>query len=155
MEPVGTLLYGGCHGALQIFENITHLRKNNSEKMWLWWGRVVLTFLTINITWVFFRTNIKESFYVIKNMFQGVLSLNTYLMTGIAELGIDWYSFITVWIFLFFLSVYDYISMKKDIIMMVSRYSIIGRWSIYIIFLILICIFSQKGVAAEFVYFQF
>lgn len=146
---------GGVHGILQIFENITNLRKNDSKKIWVWWKRVIITFLIINITWIFFRTNIKEAFYIIKNMFQGILKPELYFTAGIAELGIDWYSFITIMVFVLFLLVYDYISLKKDIILVVSGCSIIGRWLIYIIFILLICIFSQKGVAAEFVYFQF
>jgi D-alanyl-lipoteichoic acid acyltransferase DltB (MBOAT superfamily) len=149
------IVWGGVHGILQIFENITNLRKNDSKKIWVWWKRVIITFLIINITWIFFRTNIKEAFYIIKNMFQGILKPELYFTAGIAELGIDWYSFITIMVFVLFLLVYDYISLKKDIILVVSGCSIIGRWLIYIIFILLICIFSQKGVAAEFVYFQF
>lgn len=146
---------GGCHGAIQIFENITGLRKNNSKKVWIWWGRVIITFCTINITWIFFRTNVKEAIYVIKNMFYGIQNLKLYFIEGIVRLGIDKYSFITILVFALFLISYDYISLKKDIILTVSKYPIIWRWSIYVIFLLVICIFSQKGVAAEFVYFQF
>lgn len=149
------VVWGGAHGILQIFENITNLRKNDSKKIWVWWMRVIITFFIINITWVFFRTNIEESFYIIKNMFQGILKPELYFTVGITELGIDRYSFITIMVFILFLLVYDYISLKKDIILVVSRCSIIGRWLIYIIFILSICIFSRKGVAAEFVYFQF
>lgn len=116
---------------------------------------MLATFLTINVTWVFFRTSINEAFYVIKNMFQGILDPGFYFISGLEGMKIDRYSLITIFIFILLLLIYDYISLKKDIILTVSRYPVVWRWSIYVIFLLVICIFSRKGVAAEFVYFQF
>ncbi len=148
------IVWGGLHGGLQIFENITHLKSKPHGK-WIWCGRVLATFMAINVTWVFFRTSINEAFYVIKNMFQGILDPGFYFISGLEGMKIDRYSLITIFIFILLLLIYDYISLEKDIILTVSRYPLAWRWLFYVIFLLVICIFSRKGVATEFVYFQF
>lgn len=125
------------------------------KRKWQWRVRVSITFFVIMITWVFFRTDIRDSFYVITNMFQGISNPAAYIMMGIVGIGIDVWSLGTLVILLLLLLFYDYLSLELDVLRFVSRYSIGLRWMLYVAFIILICVFSQKGVAAEFVYFQF
>ena len=49
----------------------------------------------------------------------------------------------------------DIVWYKYDVIALLGRSNILVRWSCYIIIALLVVLFSQKGVATEFVYFQF
>lgn len=53
------------------------------------------------------------------------------------------------------LFVYDLASLKRDVIGAVSRQRGIVRWSVYVLLLVVIALFSYKGIATEFIYFQF
>lgn len=149
------ILWGGIHGILHIAENITHLKTYEVKRKWQWCVRVSITFFVIMITWVFFRTDIRDSFYVITNMFRGISNPAAYITMGIIGIGIDAWSLGTLVILLLLLLFYDYLSLELDVLRFMSRCSMGLRWMIYVAFIVLICVFSQKGVAAEFVYFQF
>ena len=53
------------------------------------------------------------------------------------------------------LGIYDYISLKQDVIALISRQNFLVRWLIYVLLLVVIALFSNKGIATEFIYFQF
>ena len=53
------------------------------------------------------------------------------------------------------LFLYDMVSLKQDVIGLVSRQKGPVRWSVYVLLLVVIALFSQKGIATEFIYFQF
>lgn len=147
--------WGGLHGVLQIAENMLHLKTYEVERKWLRYIRVTSTFFVIVITWIFFRTDIQSSLYVIANMFQGVSNPITYITAAITGIGADMYSLVTLAVLLLLLLIYDYLSLKRDVLLSLSGCSREIRWIIYVVFVVLICVFSQKGEAAEFVYFQF
>ena len=56
---------------------------------------------------------------------------------------------------LLLLAVYDYASLKTDVIAYISSRKIWIRYPVYILFLLVILLFSEKGVSTEFYYFQF
>lgn len=88
-------------------------------------------------------------------MFRGISNPAAYITTGIAGIGIDMWTLGTLVILLLLLLVYDYLSLKLNVLRFVSGCRRGLRWTLYVAFIVLICVFSQKGVAAEFVYFQF
>ena len=53
------------------------------------------------------------------------------------------------------LALYDLLSLKGDVIAAFSRQKFFIRWPVYVLFLVVIALFSAKGVATEFIYFQF
>ena len=53
------------------------------------------------------------------------------------------------------LGIYDWISLKQDVIELISRQKCFVRWPIYVLLLAVIALFSNKGIATEFIYFQF
>lgn len=146
---------GGVNGLLQILENFVHLERNISRKSWAWYLRAIVTFFVINFTWIFFRNGISDSCYIIRNLLCGISDFRTYFQTGIAGLGIDRYSLMTLLVFLIFLLAYDYFSLERDLLSAIAKYPVIPRWVCYTVFVVLICVFSRKGAGTEFVYFQF
>ena len=53
------------------------------------------------------------------------------------------------------LALYDLASLKSDVIAAFSKQKFFIRWPVYVLFLVLIALFAPKGVATEFIYFQF
>ena len=53
------------------------------------------------------------------------------------------------------LGIYDYLSLKGDVILMVSKLNGFLRFALYVLLLVIIMLFSNKGIATEFIYFQF
>ena len=75
-------------------------------------------------------------------MFSGILHIKSYLGNGFQELkviGIGTKRVIYIFFMIMLLTVIDFVSYKKNIIVLA----------------VIIVLFSQKGVTTEFVYFQF
>ena len=53
------------------------------------------------------------------------------------------------------LFVWDLLSLKQDVIKLISRQRGLVRWPLYVLLLVAIALFSHKGIATEFIYFQF
>ena len=50
---------------------------------------------------------------------------------------------------------YDYISLKTDFVEWISEKSKALQWAFYVVLGLIVVFLSKKGVAAEFIYFQF
>lgn len=149
------IFWGGWHGVGQALENLLPVNQKSEKRGLQWWARVCIMFVFIDITWIFFRNNIGDSLYVIVNMFQGISSPIYYLNQGIAGIGIDNYSLGTLLALILLLIIYDFLSLRRDVLLWISKQNLFLRWTIYVAFVVLICVFSQKGETVEFVYFQF
>ncbi len=53
------------------------------------------------------------------------------------------------------LILYDYASLKTNVIQYISSKKIWVRYPVYIFFILAILLFSEKGISTEFYYFQF
>lgn len=152
------ILWGGIHGLLQIIETLIYPKKKNGEKITYrkhWW-QLPLTFGLLCFTWIFFRANtIQDAFWVISRLFWDIARPRTYLRTGITCLGISPAAAAGMLLTVVLLSVYDYVSLKCDVIEALSRQKCFVRWPVYVLLLVTIVLFSPKGVATEFIYFQF
>lgn len=51
--------------------------------------------------------------------------------------------------------IFDFLSLKMDVITEISRKNTAVRWLVYICLGLAVVFFSQKGVGTEFIYFQF
>ena len=71
------------------------------------------------------------------------------------DIGISASDLIKVCFAVLILAIYDYVSLSNDVIECISRWNVFVRWAIYVGFTLVLVFFSHKGVAAEFVYFQF
>ncbi|OQY39506.1 MAG: membrane-bound O-acyltransferase family protein [Candidatus Cloacimonetes bacterium 4572_65] len=114
--------------------------------MWLIsFYRVLFTYISVHIAWVFFRANsLNDAIYIIKNMFPVTnFNLNTQSTAVFAV-----YCFLILILFIFMI-----IREKLDIIAFLDRCPLVVRWSFYLIAPLFIIIF--QGSASNFIYFQF
>lgn len=152
------ILWGGIHGLLQIAETFIYPAKKNGEKVIRkkhWW-QLPVTFLLLCFTWIFFRADtIQDAFWVISRLFWDASRPLNYLKTAVICLDMPYLSMAGMALSVMILGIYDYISLKQDVIQMISKQHCLIRWSAYILLLIVIALFSNKGIATEFIYFQF
>jgi hypothetical protein len=88
-------------------------------------------------------------------MAEGISSPAVYLHSGFGEIDMDKIDlpFLAIPIMLLFL--FEMLSLKRDMIYTISRQRLLPRYMIYAIVIVVILIFSPKGMAGEFIYFQF
>lgn len=146
-------VWGGVHGAAQILEKAFGLDKpkqGKCRKMISW----VIVFAFCNVAWVFFRADsLHDALFVIYHTFANVTDINSYLHAGI---GLDTSEFLYIGLVILAVAVYDYISLKKDVIEELKNKNVVVR--LLIEYGIVICIghacFKSAG-SNPFVYFQF
>ena len=138
------IMWGLMHGVGQVVENFFQ-----KKKRWL------LTFVYVAAAWVFFRAqSITEAFYIFGHMFTGIGNPVTYFINGFMELGIKMVDGIALVAAVGLLGVYDYLSLKKNPLMMLNKLPKWGRTVIYYSFLLFVLLFASFN-SKEFVYFQF
>jgi D-alanyl-lipoteichoic acid acyltransferase DltB (MBOAT superfamily) len=152
------ILWGGIHGLLQIIETFIYPAKKNGEKVVHkkhWW-QLLVTFLFLCFTWIFFRADsIQDAFWVISRLFWDASRPINYLKTAVICLDMPYLSMFGMALSVVILGIYDYVSLKQDVIQLISKQHCFVRWSVYVLLLVVIALFSNKGIATEFIYFQF
>lgn len=142
------LFWGGLHGLLQIAEALLRPKR----RFW----HLPLTFILLCLTWIFFRANtIQDAFWVLSRLFWDIERPVNYLKTAVICLDLSYPSMIGMTLSVAVLFVYDLLSLKRDVIGLVSGWSPPLRWCMYVLLLTVIALFSHKGIATEFIYFQF
>ena len=157
------VLWGGIHGALQIIEGFFPWNKKSSRfqtdrrlHAMLCIVTVPATFLLVCFAWIFFRAaTLQDAFYVIRNMFTGIGSPYTYIDDCALQLGLTFRNLVFHCLPLIPLFLFDLASLKTDVIALISRQRFFIRWPVYILLLLVILLFSEKGVTTEFIYMQF
>ena len=152
------ILWGGIHGLLQILETFLYPKKRKGleiKRRRHWW-QLPVTFVLLCFTWIFFRANsIQDALWIISRLFWDIERPMNYLQTGITCLGISPIAAMGMGLSVLFLALYDLASLKCDVIAAFSRQKFFIRWPVYVLLLVVIALFSPKGVATEFIYFQF
>lgn len=147
------LIWGGLHGILQIIETLL-FPKGKERKKHFW--QLPVTFILICFTWIFFRANtFKDALWVISRLFWDASHPVNYLKTAAICLNLSPLAGIGMCFSVAILGIYDHISLKCDVIKELSKQKCFVRWPVYILLLVVIALFSEKGVATEFIYFQF
>lgn len=148
------VVWGGIHGAAQLIENaIIPKEKSTGIARWI---RIFTVFAFVAFAWIFFvSSSITDACYVIGHLFSGISSPFTYLYSGFNSINMGRYdlSFFAVSIIL--LVTFDYISLKKDVITLLSSNKTVIRWIIYIVFAVWMFLNVPVPYSGEFIYFQF
>lgn len=147
--------WGGLHGAVQIaekeFDSAVKLKKGKLADG----VRIILTFLIVSVLWVFFRAQrFKDAAYMLVYCYVGFHNPFQYLRDGCTSLGIGALDAVKLAFILGLLAVFDYLSLKKDVLACVDEWKLPYRWLLYIGFVILIFLFAPAS-SAEFIYFDF
>ncbi|MDE7341114.1 MAG: MBOAT family protein [Lachnospiraceae bacterium] len=147
------VLWGGIHGLLQIVETLLY-PKSKTHKKHFW--QLPLTFILLCFTWIFFRANsIDDALWIISRLFWDASRPINYLKTAVICLDMSYVQLVAMWLPVLLLGIYDYLSLKYDVIREFSKLKFFIRWPVYVLLLVAIALFSPKGIATEFIYFQF
>lgn len=151
------MFWGLLHGLGLVIENKfdKRIKPISSKKVFKIVG-VFLTFCFVCFAWIFFRIeNIPDAIYCVRHMLDGFSNFSAYCAKGIEDLELNRYLILKMLVVLAPLVIYDIADRKKDAIIVTSQWS---KWVNRVLWsgvLLLIVIFSMKGVATEFIYFQF
>jgi len=148
------IVWGALHGLYYLIEfagNST-LGKIKIKKAWLsfviYLVKVVLIFILVCISWIFFRaTNISQAAYILSKIFTN--------FSGTLYLGSSfWTTFLSACfiVILLFVEILQYKGIASNYLS-VSKIPRVFRWSGYIA--MLIAIFIVAGGSNNFIYFQF
>ena len=150
------VIWGGIHGLLQILEDIFHIKKNTKTYSFTWFIRVILIFILMSITWVFFRaSNLHDALYIFRHMFDGITNLRSYIVSGLYSFGVKAPYLLTMLaIYLIPLFIIDYINVKYDALTILNNKPKAIRYLAYFILLLMILLLHYVG-EVNFIYFQF
>ena len=151
------VVWGGIHGVAQITEKRlfkSHDSKTGSAR---WILKTFIVFCFCVITWLFFASqSLSDAIYIIKHVFDGISAgPMTYIATGFKNLGLDKVTLAFLSVSIILLMVYDYFSLKRDVITIISSQKTYIRWGVYVLFILWIIISLPSVAATEFIYFQF
>ncbi len=156
---INYILWGGIHGFYQIIETISGKNKKGREgkrNPLLNLFSVFLTFMAVCLAWVFFRADsVSHAWRIISLSFHEIGNPYNYFRTAIICLDMSYAYMIYLSIPILLLTIYDYASLKRDVIAWISSRKPWVRYPVYIFLLLIILLFSEKGVSTEFYYFQF
>ena len=156
---INYILWGGIHGFYQIIETISGKNKKGREGKrdpLLNLFSVFLTFMAVCLAWVFFRADsVSHAWRIISLSFHEIGNPYNYFRTAVICLDMSYAYMIYLSIPVLLLTIYDYASLKRDVIAWISSRKPWVRYPVYIFLLLIILLFSEKGVSTEFYYFQF
>ena len=147
--------WGGLHGLAQVAESTIGLNSRKSKNRMVRMMRIAVVFSVCSVLWVFFRAaSFENAAYLLRHMFDGIQDFHVYLYS-LVPLGLTKPKLALIAMELIILSLYDYCSLKTDVIERISALPLAVRWGIYVCFLFLIAQCSLKGTAVQFVYAGF
>lgn len=152
------IFWGGIHGIAQVIENLftkgkKHVNENKDIK---WFIKVILVILFCNVAWIFFRANsIGDVKYIFSNMFKGIENPTLYIMNGQLDLQLDKIQILILFISIVFLGIFDFMSLKKDVISSIGNMSLILRWTIYLLLITITIVLIPVSANSGFIYAQF
>lgn len=148
------VVWGGIHGLAQVCENVFSIKKADGKGFIVFLRRIVV-FTFVLFSWIFFRVeNIHQGLYAASSMLEGLSHPITYLRDGFTAIGLDG-GFIP-YLALYFvpLGVFDFISLKKDVISWIGAKGVVVRHGYAMIVILLLLFYAYVG-QSTFVYFQF
>lgn len=150
------VVWGGIHGAAQVAENAVSGHVKESKKGLTGVFQTAMVFGFCTFAWIFFVSHsVGDAFYVIGNCLEGISQPVEFLRNGFTDIGFSKVMLLIVGVCVSMMAVYDYIFLKEDFTEVIAKKNKCMQWIFYIVIGLMIVFFSQKGVAAEFIYFQF
>ena len=149
------VLWGSVHGLAQVVENAFSRREHEPHGL-EWALRVCITFMFVMMAWVLFRSQgINEAAYIFTHSLDGITGITAYIKDGINAMkeiqGRLKYSLLVVSLLL----VWDYCSLRNDVVLKISGRKTLLRWAVYMLSLMLLMSSLQLKASHEFIYFQF
>ncbi len=151
------LAWGALHGLMQIAETLLYpKRKTGAPARKKHWWQLPLTFCAVCLAWIFFRANsIQDALWILSRLFWDIGRPLNYLKTAVICLDLSYPAMTGMALSAAVLLLYDAVSLRRDVIGLISRQKAFVRWPVYVLLLMATALFSYKGIATEFIYFQF
>lgn len=160
------IIWGGLNGFYQIVGDLKNKMlkalgfniKNKYLNNFLNIFRILITFILICFSLIFFRANtVKDAFYIVENLFNDITNINNiqYLYNISTELGLNIFEILLVTmctIFLFFIEIFEY---KNRIYVSLNKAPFIIRFAFYYVITLIIISMGVFSNAGQFIYFQF
>lgn len=146
------VIWGGIHGFMQVIENLLVTKKSYSGRI----QKIIATlliFVFCNVAWIFFRAeSLHDAFYVISHTILSFGDMGSFFGSHI---GLSKIKLMELGYTIGLLTIFDFISLKQNVILLVSKQNFVVRWSIYLILIWSILMMMPTSGTTEFVYFQF
>lgn len=150
------IVWGGLHGMAQTTEDIVAGRAKEPKHLMTRMVRTVIVFAFCSFAWVFFVSNsIEDAFYVIGHCLDGISNPMLYLYYGFASISIDKWILGMIVVSILIMAIYDWFLFRKDNPLWIVEKNKAFQWGFFILIGLMVIFFSEKGVASEFIYFQF
>ncbi len=146
------VVWGGLHGFLQLGGK---KKKDKKDNKLVWWIKVIITFVIVNITWIFFRMGVRNALLVIRDLFRSGVTLPQSLNMIVNSTVLTYTSMTVVLISVILLMVYDYFSLKEDLISRFEKTNTVIKSVIQVIVIMIILFFMPFVQEQQFIYFQF
>lgn len=147
---------GGMYGVIQVFENLTGINKIKGSNKFLRIAHTLMVFSIVSTLWVFFKAStFSDAWYLLGNMFTGITDIHGYVCGLFDSIKLSKTNFVIIGSELILLFIYDYLSLKENVIEKISSKPILIRWTIYVFFVLIIVQLSNKGEVVKFVYAGF
>ena len=148
------IIWGFLHGFYLIAEHFVSkfitLSKKNS------WIGLVVTFVVVNLTWVFFRAHTIDQCIYILSSFK---NLNLDFIPGLLQIfaGNNEFREFVISILVSFpiFIIIEILINQTDFNSMMIRGKTVTRWGTYLVLTLMILIFGVLNSAPQFIYFQF
>lgn len=151
------VIWGGLHGIAQVIQNLFFHKRSKGVRRERGLGfSTIFVFGFTALAWIFFRAeSVIDAFYIVTHMFRGVGQPVRYIKEITMYPGINKMTLLSMAINLLFLFLYDYFSLKMNVLKYIAEKSSFIRWCVYVFFILFI-IFNIPSVSGqEFIYFQF
>ena len=147
------VIWGGLNGVVQIAESMLPKRDFKDDNPILRVLESAAVFGTFAVLFTFFRAeSVSDALFILGHMFRGITHPAQYTGGFFDALGMTPVKLIIVIGEILILIWYDWVSLYRDPVQVVTSKPLAVRWTIYIVFVLLIAQLSYKGAAVEFIY---
>lgn len=147
------VIWGWWHGIFQATESGWQrlLLDERLKKIMAW----LVTFLCVSTLWILFRAeSFMEAGDMVTRLYTDIISpFDVY--HGVVEIDIPWFSMIIIVFMIILIGIYDFLSMKIDLLERMTELPLRVRYAICIFCVLLVIMVSRKGPNVVFVYENF
>ena len=153
------VIWGGLNGLYQVVGMWRQELKKKISGREQYGGSVMLTFLLVDFSWLFFRADsMTDAVAMLKSIFT-VRNFHVFTDGGLFRLGLNNYHFLFLLFAIFILWITDFFKYKNvDMFEKIENQNVVLRFCVYMSLFCMVVLFGVYGVdyeASQFIYFQF
>ena len=165
------VIWGALHGAAMILSDATSGLRSGAARLLGLAGpreplvslrrlfRVLLTYLFVNLSWVFFRaSSVGDAAYIVRRILGGIPEMLDAgkAASSLSRLGLSRYHFVVALASIALLATVEILQHRAGSLRRaVSCWPAPARWALYNAAVLAVALFGYASVRPEFIYFQF